>query len=100
MLLVATDYLDLIGFVGGAVAPMYMNFDYKIGTELFWWVHPNYRKAGVGAALLSGIEAAAKAAGCKFWTMLAMQCMAPERAGQIYEAAGYRWVERSYSKEL
>lgn len=100
MLLVATDYLDIIGFVGGMVAPMYMNLDYKMGTELFWWVHPNYRKSGVGQALLEGIEKAAKAAGCKFWTMIAMQCMAPERAGAIYEKAGYRWVERSYAKEL
>lgn len=100
MLLVAVDYLDIVGFVGGAVAPMYMNFDYKMGTELFWWVRPDFRKSGVGRALLEGIEVAAKAAGCRFWTMLAMQCMVPERAGAIYEKAGYRWVERSYAKEL
>ena len=100
MLLVAVDYLDIIGFVGGTTVPMFMNRNYKIGAELFWWVHPAHRNSGVGAALLAGIENAARAAGCKFWSMIAMQCMNPERAGEIYERAGYRWVERTYAKEL
>lgn len=100
MLVVAEHDLDVVGFVGGAVAPMYMNDDYLMGNELFWWVHPDHRKAGVGAALLDGIEKAAKAAGCTFWSMMAMQCMDPERAGALYERAGYKWVERTYAKVL
>jgi GNAT superfamily N-acetyltransferase len=100
LLLVAEDGLDVIGFVGGTTVPMFMNLEHKIGVEMFWWVHPSYRRAGVGALLLDGIERAARAVGCKFWTMIVMQCMDPERAGAIYERAGYRWVERSYIKEL
>lgn len=100
LLLVVEDGLDIVGFVGGTVVPMYMNLDHKIGAEMFWWVHPGYRRSGIGAMLLEGIERAAKAAGCKFWTMIAMQCMDPEKVGALYERAGYRWVERSYAKEL
>lgn len=100
MLLVAEAELDIVGFVGGIVVPLYVNAAYKVGMERFWWVHPDYRRSGVGAQLLAGIEAAAKAAGCTLWSMIAMQCMDPERAGTIYESAGYHWTERTYTKEL
>lgn len=100
MLAVAEDDHEIVGFVGGVVVPAYMNMSHNIGTELFWWVRPDARGKGVGAALLSAIEDRARRAGCTYWTMIAMQCMDPERAGAIYERAGYRWTERSYTKKL
>lgn len=100
MLVVIEVDLRVVGFAGGVVNELYMNAKYKTGSELFWYVVPEFRSKGVGKELLLALEGAAKANGCIYWSMIAMQSHDPERAGAIYERAGYTWTERTYTKEL
>lgn len=98
--IVAEQQFQVVGFICGITAPCLANHAILMGNEVFWWVHPSHRGSGVGTKLLSAIESAAKTAGCAYWSMMCMQSHDPERAGRIYEQAGYSWTERTYTKDL
>lgn len=102
LLLVAQDCSDgkIIGAVGGVVGPLYANMDFKVGSELFWWVEPEHRKGGAGTLLLLEIERAAREAGVTYWAMMALESVGIERAEAIYLANGYQRAERTYVKRL
>lgn len=98
--IVAEHDFAMTGFVCGLKGPCLVNDRVTIGNEIFWWVHPDHRGAGVGRQLLSAIESAARTAGCTYWSMMSMQSHDPERADAIYTHAGYEWTERTYTKDL
>jgi predicted N-acetyltransferase YhbS len=100
LLLVACDDGKAIGSVGALSAPLLGNVQYLVASELFWWIEPQYRSAGLGEALLMAIEGAAKEAGVKFFNMIALNAVDPERVAQIYLKRGYKLTEWSFSKEL
>lgn len=100
LLFLAETETEIVGFIGGLCSPMYANEAFKAGAELFWYLDPAYRKSGVALDLLRVIENAAKEIGCSYWTMIALESVDPERASTIYKRAGYRSIERSFSKRL
>lgn len=100
MAFVAEENLEIVGMIGGATAPMYMNDSRTVGTELFFWVSPEARDSGVGTELLKAIEHAAKLRGCTYWAMIAIEQLNGAKVGALYERAGYTWTERSYAKKL
>lgn len=100
LLLVAEADSRVVGSVGALAAPLLGNVKYLVASELFWWIEPEYRTVGLGAALLMGIEGAARAAGVKFFSMLALNAVDPERAAKIYLERGYKLVEWSFMKDL
>ncbi len=68
----------------------------RIASELFWWLDPAHR--GHGVWLLRRAENWARQHGAKHMNM-----MAPSdkpRVAEIYEAIGYDFVERVYSRNL
>lgn len=95
ILLVADDG-GPIGMAGGLAYPMYFNHAHKTGQEMFWWVLPDRR--GVGAELLSALEAEARQRGCKSWAMIGLEGM--KSVDSLYERRGYRPFERLWIKEL
>lgn len=67
-----------------------------IASELFWWLDPKHR--GHGVWLLRRAENWARSKGAA-----RMNMMAPAdkpRVAEIYEAIGYSYVERVYSRDL
>lgn len=98
--IVAEEQLEIVGFLCGVRGPCLANHKVIVGHEVFWWVNPTHRGAGLGSRLLAAIESAAIAAGCSYFSMMSMQSHDPERAGRIYESAGYDWTERTYTKDL
>lgn len=100
LLLVAEADGRIIGGVGGVKFGMFFNVGTLVGCERFWWLDPNYRNSRAGLALLKGIEAAAKAAGCLHWMMLALDGDDVGRATAIYDRFGYIPVERAYMKRI
>ena len=100
LLFLAEEGPDIVGFIGGLSAPIYANDSYKSGAELFWYLDPAHRNGGAAMELLEAIENAARASGCTYWTMIALESMQPERVGEIYEKAGYKSFERSFTKRL
>ncbi len=100
LLFLAEESTDIVGFIGGLSAQIYANDSYKSGAELFWYLDPAHRNGGAAMELLKAIENAARASGCTYWTMIALESMQPERVGEIYEKAGYKSFERSFTKRL
>lgn len=83
------------GMIGGVIHPHPFNGNMIVGQELFWW-----SQGGDGFALKNEIEKQAKAKGCKFWIMLALECARPKAVGRLLERDGYRLIEHNYMKEL
>lgn len=100
LLFLAETDTEIVGFIGGLSSPMYANDAYKAGAELFWYLDPGYRKSGAALELLRAIESAAREIGCSYWTMVALESVDPDRAANIYKRAGYRSIERSFTKRL
>lgn len=88
------------GFICGIKGCLLANADIIVGTELAWWVNPEYRSSGAGLKLLAGIERLAKDAGIKYWNMLYMESSMPDQVKRIYENRGYKMTENSYTKVL
>lgn len=88
------------GFICGIKGCLLANSDVLIGTELAWWVNPDYRDSGAGLRLLSGIEKKAKNLGIKYWNMLYMESSMPEQIKCIYQNRGYKMTENLYTKVL
>lgn len=91
---------EIIGVVGGLKYPFLNNRDWIIGSELLWWIEPQYRDSGLGKKMLAAIEEAARDAGCQLWVMVTLENVEPEKAGAIYQKLGYTLTEHSYMKEL
>lgn len=94
------DEGEIVGFILGIAVPFVMNKNYLVGTELAWWVEPEYRKGSTGIKLLSHIENCAKELGCKMWSMMCLEDQDPEKIEKIYLSRGYRKTERSYTRNL
>lgn len=99
LLLSAVYAGEVIGFVAGVVTPMIAS-NALSGTEVAWWVEPEFQGNGVGKALLGAAEVAAREAGAVFWTMIVMEAVDPERAAAVYERAGYHQSERAFTKVI
>jgi len=97
LMLVADDGEKLIGMVGLFVASFMFNGDVTAAYEVVWWVDPSEQGQGAGKALLAAIEPACRAKGCKAIQMVHLST-SPPRAAAIYERAGYRHTESSYTK--
>lgn len=88
------------GFTAGISGPLLANGATLVATEIAWWVNPAARRGRHSLDLLNHIEAQAKAAGVKYWTMVTMQSCAPEVASRIYLSRGYKHSETSYTRIL
>lgn len=100
LLIVADIGGEIVACVGGLKYPFLNNPAWIIGSEILWWVEPEYRNGGLGKQLIDAIERAAKDAGCHLWVMVTLEAVEPEKAGAIYRKLGYELTEHSYMKEL
>jgi len=83
----------IVGMLGAHVFMHPLSGD-RIAAELFWWVEPEHR--GAGLTLLRNAEQ---------WAFekdaTAMQMVAPnERIGLVYQALGYDKIEEHYQRTL
>jgi ribosomal protein S18 acetylase RimI-like enzyme len=97
---VLTENDKVVGFIAGVKSPLLANPNVLTGTELAWWVEPDYRKGRKGISLMLFIESLAKQQGIKYWNMISMESSNPDVANKIYERLGYKKTETSFTKEL
>lgn len=90
----------IAGFAAGIVYPHFLKPSVSVGQELFWWVEPEFRASGVGLQLMQALEGWAMASGASSFSMLTIHGLDHERAGQIYERAGYSILEHTYIKRF
>lgn len=99
VMLVAESEAGVVGMVGLFVAPFMFNGDCRAAYEVVWWVDPEAQGAGAGRALLEAIEPACRAAGAEAIQMVHL-ASSPPQAAALYERAGYRHTESSYTRVL
>lgn len=89
---------DVVGMLGGALAPNPLDQDELMFFESVWYVDKGYRH--VGPALLKECEARCKEAGVKHICMMSMAGKNTETLEKFYERKGYKPMETYYIKEI
>ena len=89
----------VVGMVGLIVAPFMFNSALKAAYEVVWWVDPAAQGAGVGKQLLAAVEPASAERGAEIVVMVAL-ASSPPQASALYERAGYRHSETSFTKRI
>lgn len=89
----------VVGMLIGALAPMWFGPSVVVAAELAWWVDPEHRHGGSSLRLLRDFEAWGKGRGARLATGSDL-LTASHSAARIYEAFGYREVERAWVKDL
>lgn len=88
------------GFACAVKGSLLGNAAVSTGTELAWWIEPDYRQDKNGIKLLKFLETLAKNAEIKHWNMVYMESSMPEIVEEIYKKMGYRRAEVVYTKVL
>ena len=88
------------GFLAGLIGPLLANDQVLIGTEVGFFVHPEFRNTGNGAGLVLHAEKTAREKGAMYWSMLYMHTSMPEQVARLYESLEYKQAETSYVKRL
>lgn len=88
------------GFVLAIIGPLAANDDVMLGTEVGFFVHPDYRNTGNGAGLVMHAEKTAKEKGASYFSMIFMHTSMPEEVARLYENLEYKKAETSYLKRL
>lgn len=89
-----------VGFLAGLKAPCIANDQVIIGSEIAYWIDPEYRSEGNGYLLLTAAEQAAEQAGVHVWSMMSLEAVEPDKVDRLYKSMGYVPGEHSYSKRL
>lgn len=89
-----------VGFACGVFGPSLGNPEAIVGTEMAWYMYPEYRGSHMGVGLMKELERAALDNGVKYWNMVSMESASPEIANKIYEKLGYKRVETSFMRTL
>ena len=97
---VAEKENKLIGFITGLAFPAILNNKVMCGSELAWWVEPEYRKTSAGIKLLKHIERSAKDFGSLTWSMMCLEELDPDGLESMYKRMGYKPAERTFVRVL
>lgn len=100
-LFVVAEYEEeIVGVAGIAIVPLPFDPSIRVAQELFWYVRPGVRENGVGEALLSNLEAVARAKGATIFGMGTMKTSNPTGAEALLFKNGYKQTEKTYTKAL
>lgn len=92
-ILVAQKDQEIVAMLGFIVHEHFISGE-RVAGEVFWWVEPEHR--GAGLRLLREAEKEAKARGA-----VNLQMIAPdERVGKLYGLLGYEFLESTHQKSL
>jgi GNAT superfamily N-acetyltransferase len=83
----------LIGMLGYIFHDHFISGE-KFSGEVFWWVEPEHR--GAGLRLLSEAKRLSKLAGAKYIQMIAPT----DQVARVYEHCGFEFVESTYQLTL
>lgn len=88
---------ELLGAIGGLVFPDFPTGD-LVAQELFWFVLPGQR--GAGLRLLRAFELRCAMRGAKRLLMIHLAGLNDAAMTRVYERTGYTLLEKIYSKHL
>lgn len=95
-LIVAFLDSEVIGGIGGNIGSCFINKNYTMAYELYWWVDPEHR-GRLGLRLLNAFEARARELGAKLLMMMTLEI---NDIGPLFIRLGYERAETGYIKRL
>jgi len=98
--IVAETNGDIVGLLLLMIAPAFWNYSQKYGTELVFYVHPDYRKGGLGKQLIEKMEMLAQLHDLKMVTMANVSSNKNKVFDRYYSRLGYTKMEISHVKEI
>ena len=90
----------IVGFLAGLSYPAILNANVMVGTEIAWWVEPEFRGKKIAIQLLLRAEESARAKGLYCWSMMCLEKLNADGLENIYERLGYEKAERTYLRIL
>lgn len=100
VLLVAEIKGAAVGVVGAVMAPLFMNRDALICSEVFWWVDPEARGSGAGKEMAKQLETICREAGVYRLAMVAIHAPGIEQVESMYQRLGFEPTENTWTKVL
>jgi GNAT superfamily N-acetyltransferase len=98
-IVLVNDQDDVVGGLGATMSSPYYSKD-VIGAEMFWYVHPDYRRGSSSVALIRAYEAWGEEVGCKSVHMSCLNGLQDEILSKLFVRMGYHKSELSFIKEL
>ncbi len=91
---------EIIGCIGGVIAPHYLDYSTLYFHECIWYVKPEYRNKGGGIKLLARVEKECRKRGVSKMVMTHTYSMMPEYFESLYTKLGYTKLETKYIKDV
>ena len=89
----------IVGFILGALAPLWFAPRVTVAAELAWWVQPEHRNTRAGIKLLNAFEAWAEDHGARVVLMMDLIVDGKATTGETLRRLNYHVVERVHAKE-
>lgn len=96
--IVAEENEEIIGVIGGLVAPSIFDKNQLIGQETIWYVDKKYRNGIIGLKLIEAFEKECKKGKAQLIAMVCMGNLYADILDKIYKRKGYKLMERQYIK--
>lgn len=99
---IAEDDGKPVGVILAGIAPWIWGNRAEISCdEVFWWVHDEYRKTGLGITLLDELEKEAKARGATISNVSIMEILGKTEAySRVLARKGYVLFDHKFTKSL
>lgn len=91
---------NIIGVIGGLVAPSIFDKKQLIGQESVWYVTKEERKGSVGVRLIKEFENKCKELGASLIVMVHVGNLYADVLDKFYKIRGYKLMENQYIKEI
>jgi GNAT superfamily N-acetyltransferase len=88
----------VVGVIAGLLYPLWTQPNHMTGTELLYYVLPEYRRTKAGKKLFDALEKWARSRGAQSMVMVSPSNKHELRLGKMYESKGYVPVERNYMR--
>ena len=86
------------GMAVAVVAPSFVNASTLVAFELFFWMEPE--KRGAGMALLEALEARARERGARSFSAVTCEGLRAASLAAAYRRRGYREMETTFVRRL
>ncbi len=94
------DDLKFAGTLMVVTDSMWWDKNYKIASEVFWWVAPEFRGSSCGSDMLIIGESLARELGAQEFHMFCLESVNPDRVASLLERSGYVQAQRMFRKRF
>lgn len=91
---------NIIGVIGGLIAPSIFDKKQLIGQESVWYITKEERKGSVGIRLIKEFENRCKELGAHLVAMVHMGNLYADVLDKLYKMRGYKLMENQYIRRI